>query len=125
MEQFGSDDFPIEGLFNIVLSSNEDLHKETENLSIRDGTTDEIVDFAKEKGFKNLLIIGGENTNGQFLKAGLIDEIVLSVHPLVIGNGLTLFGKSDFDVSLQLLGTKKIDNELVQLRYKVLRDKND
>ncbi|MBD3366014.1 hypothetical protein GF360_01580 [candidate division WWE3 bacterium] len=122
MEQFDSDEFPIENSFNIVLTSNEDLHKEAENLSIREGSANDIVNFARKKGFENLLIIGGENTNGQFLRADLIDEIVLSVHPLIIGQGLTLFGKSDLDVKLQLLETKEINNELVQLRYKVLKE---
>ena len=122
MESFSSDEFPIEGAFNIVLTADKNLHKETEKFSIRTGNPEEIVTFARKKGFSNLLIIGGEYTNGQFLKADLIDEIILSVHPLVIGGGLSLFGKSDFDKKLQLLGTKEINNELVQLRYKVLKN---
>jgi len=122
MEQFNSDEFPIEGAFNIVLTADKALYKETEKFSIRTGNPEEIVTFARKKGFANLLIIGGEYTNGQFLKADLIDEIILSVHPLVIGGGLTLFGKYDFDKKLQLLGTKEINNELVQLRYQVIKN---
>lgn len=120
MEQFGEDEFPIEGLHNIVLSSNEALHKQEENLTILSGTPNKVLSLAKDKGFENLLLIGGENVNGQFLQSKLINEIVLSVHPLIIGSGLSLFGRKDLDVPLELLGSKEINKELVQLRYKVL-----
>lgn len=122
MEQFGEDEFPIEGSFNIVLSNNSQLHKETENLRIMAGKPEDVIDYAKKKGYENLLIIGGANTNEQFLRSGLIDEVVLSVHPLVIGKGLNLFGDETLDVNLELIGSKEINSELVQLRYKVLKE---
>lgn len=120
MEQFG-ENFPIEGPMNIVLSSNTDLQKQDEKLIIMGGSPSDVVDMAKKKGFENLLLIGGSETNKQFLKAGLIDEIVLSVHPLVIGSGLKIFGEESLDVKLDLLGTKEINKELVQIRYKVIK----
>ena len=68
-----------------------------------------------------MLLIGGANTNQQFLEAGLIDEIVLSVHPLVIGRGLKLFGEFANQVNLQLVSTAAFNNELVQIVYKVIK----
>jgi len=120
MEQFGSD-FPIEGPLNIVLSSNEKLHKDTDNLIITKGTVKDIVSIAKNRGLEKLLLIGGSNTNMQFLQAGLVDEIVLSVHPLLIGNGLKIFGDSPLDTQLELVSAKSINNELVQIIYNVIK----
>lgn len=121
MDHFREGEFPIEGIYNIVLSTDESLHQETGKVKILEGTPSDVISFATTKGFKNLLIIGGENINKQFLKAGLIDEIVLSVHPLIIGKGLQLFGNDDYDTKLHLLDTKIINNELVQLKYEFLK----
>jgi len=118
MEQFG-EDFPIEGPLNIVLTNNTDLHKESDNLIILSASPQEIIDLAVKKGLNNLLLIGGSETNKQFIEAGLVDEIVLSVHPLVIGRGLHLFGSDPLDVNLELVSTKAINNELVQIVYEV------
>lgn len=118
MEQFG-EDFPIEGPLNVVLSSNKKLHTETDSLLITEATPEKIVNKLKEKNLNNLLLIGGSETNKQFIKANLIDEIVLSVHPLIIGKGLRLFGDEPLDIDLELVSTKAINNELVQIIYKV------
>lgn len=120
MDQFGSD-FPIADIFNIVLSKNKTLHTESETLLITDKTPEQIIEYANTHNLQKLLLIGGSETNRQFIKAGLIDEIVLSVHPLIIGEGLKLFGNDPLNVSLELLGTKDINSELVQIRYKVIK----
>jgi riboflavin biosynthesis pyrimidine reductase len=85
------------------------------------GSPKEVVAKAKSLGLENLLLIGGENTNAHFLKDGVIDEIVLSVHPLVIGKGLRLFGDDKYDTSLKLMDVRKISDELVQIRYEVVK----
>ena len=123
MEQFEGDDFPLKGPVNVVLTRNKKLHKETEKEIISDRTPREIMALAKEKGWKNLLLIGGENTNGQFLKENLIDEVVLSIHPLVIGEGLSLFGKDVFATTTKRVGTEELGEGLIQLKYKVKKDK--
>lgn len=120
MDQFG-DDFPIEGITNFVLSKNEKLHRDTQNLVITKTAPLELIDLIKKRNLMNILLIGGANTNQQFLEAGLIDEIVLSVHPLVIGRGLKLFGEFANQVNLQLVSNATFKNELVQIVYKVIK----
>lgn len=120
MEQFG-EDFPIKGPLNIVLSHNKSSHKEGESLIITSKTPTGLIKMLNDKGLKKLLLIGGSNTNKQFLQAGLVDEIILSVHPLVIGDGLRLFGNETLNTKLQLISTKPINNELVQIIYKVIK----
>jgi dihydrofolate reductase len=121
MDQFDANDFPIKGPTNIVLTNNPLLRKETKNLIIMSGTPLDVVSKAKAKGFKKLLLIGGAQTNREFIKANLIDEIVVSMHPLAIGNGLQLFGSEPLDVKLKPISTKLIKNELVQIVYKVIK----
>ena len=120
MEQFG-EDFPIEGPLNVVLSKNKELHKDEQNLIITSGTPQEVIEMLRDRGLEKVLLIGGSNTNKQFIQGGLVDILVLSVHPLIIGKGLRLFGDESLDTKLELVSTKPIDNELVQIIYKVIK----
>lgn len=119
MEQFG-EDFPIEGPTNIVLTHDKTLHRQDGNLIITEGTPTDIIQLASSKGWNNLLLIGGENLNSQFAKSNLIDEIILSVHPLAIGNGLSILGRDPLNLKLEPISTKIINNELIQIIYKVV-----
>jgi dihydrofolate reductase len=48
---------------------------------------------------------------------GLIDEIVLSIAPVILGDGIRLFGKTDAPIELSLREIRTFDKGLVQLFY--------
>lgn len=73
------------------------------------------------KDFENVVVAGGGELNGSFLKKGLIDEIYLDVEPIVLGKGIKLFGSVDIEANLELLETKKLSDSEIQLHYKVLK----
>lgn len=118
--EVSGDDFPYDCDLNIVMTRNEDLvSKSSTKVVFTNKRPHEIVELAKEKGFDNLLVIGGGKLNATFLNAKLIDEIYLSVHPKIFGDGIKLFDRGEFDVDLQFLGQKELENGLIQLHYKV------
>ncbi len=117
--QAGSD-FPYQGALNIVMTHNPELLRtETKDALFTDKTPKEVVQFCEEKGFKELMLVGGMELNTSFLKDNLINEICLSIHPLLISDGLSLVQKFDYFKDLEFLGSKQLDQGLVQLRYKV------
>jgi len=73
-------------------------------------------------GFASAVLSGGGNTNGRFAKAQAIDEIIASIYPLVLGTGLPVFGKWQVQLSLELIGTRRLGAGVIHNRYKVLRD---
>jgi dihydrofolate reductase len=81
----------------------------------------EALEILKENGFNNILITGGATLNSSFVKENLIDEIILNVESVIIGEGFPLFSSNDFDLDLKLVDVKKLPNDIVQLRYKVTR----
>jgi len=119
-EIFG-DDFPCEGAINVVMTSKKKLlnKKTPDNAIFTDRTPKGIIKLAKEKGFKKIMLIGGEKLNTSFFKQNLIDEIWLSVHPLIIGDGKLVMDKIKYFKKLRLLGIKKLKEDLVQVRYRV------
>jgi dihydrofolate reductase len=71
-----------------------------------------------EKG-KNIWLMGGGGIIASFLDAGEIDEFVISVIPVFIGEGIPLIAPRHRTVPLKLLSTKKFSDGVVKLHYEV------
>ena len=81
----------------------------------------EIVDFVrelKEKKGKNIWLFGGGEIIQQLLQENLIDEMMLAVHPILLGRGLPLFRELDERKKFRLSDTITYPTGLVQLIYK-------
>ena len=72
-------------------------------------------------GVKHIYVDGG-NTIQRFLSAGLVDELTLTLIPILLGSGIPLFGSLKSDVKLSCLNTKRYDCGIVQMHYRVEHD---
>ena len=82
---------------------------------------DEAVARLEDEGAQGVYVDGGATVRA-FLAAGLIDSIVLTRVPFLIGQGIPLFGDLGGDVQLIHEGTVASGNGFVQSRYRVLHD---
>lgn len=73
----------------------------------------------EEEGAQHLYIDGGV-TIQRFLAAGLINELTLTVIPILLGEGLPLFGSLEKDIPLTPISSRTYDFGFVQLKYAVL-----
>jgi dihydrofolate reductase len=71
-----------------------------------------------EQGEEIFVMGGGELANSLF-EAKLIDEIGLSIHPVLLGSGIPLFLDMDRQVDLELLECKSFKNGCVVITYRV------
>jgi dihydrofolate reductase len=76
-------------------------------------------DLNAAAGERDVWVIGGGNVASQFADEGLLDEIHLTVVPVVLGAGRPLFDRRLPGGALQLLGTSTFANGMVELRYAV------
>jgi dihydrofolate reductase len=81
------------------------------------GNLTEILNQIHEKGFYRLYIDGG-TTIRNFLKEDLIDEMVLTTFPILLGGGSSLFSTLPHELKFELIGTKTYLNEITQSHYK-------
>jgi len=79
-----------------------------------------LVDKLRNSGVQHLYIDGGKTIQG-FLNAGLIDEMIITRIPVLIGSGIPLFGTLDDDKKLHHIKTTSFANGLVQSKYEVLK----
>ena len=81
------------------------------------GTLTEILEKIHAKGFKRLYIDGG-TTIRNFLKEDLIDEMVITKIPILLGGGSSLFTELPNELKFELIGTKTYLNQITQNHYK-------
>jgi dihydrofolate reductase len=82
--------------------------------------TDAVAEVARLKAAPDFdMGVGGPTTAATFLQAGLIDEVRLYVHPVILGAGTPFFPRLDDRVGLQLMETRHFDSGVVYLRYGV------
>jgi dihydrofolate reductase len=82
------------------------------------GTPAEIVSRLAAGGAKHLYIDGGI-TIQQFLRAGLIQRLIITRVPVLIGEGIPLFSSLRHDIRLRHIGTKHYPSGLVSSEYEV------
>ncbi|HZP11362.1 MAG TPA: dihydrofolate reductase family protein [Nevskiaceae bacterium] len=73
------------------------------------------------EGVKHAWLFGGSNVCGQFAQRGLIDDVMIAVHPIALGQGIPLFRDLVHDVKLKLKDSRNYDTGLVMLHYQVVR----
>lgn len=73
----------------------------------------------KEQPGKDIWLYGGASLTDTLMQAGLVDELWLSVHPLLLGSGKPLFRPQDTRTPLTLQESKTYDTGLVSLWYKI------
>jgi dihydrofolate reductase len=72
-------------------------------------------------GERNLWIVGGGNVASQFADEGLLDEVLVTIVPVVLGAGKSLFAHRLPGGEMQLMGTRVFDTGMVELRYEIRR----
>lgn len=89
-----------------------------ERLEQMSGEPAQIVERLAASGAKHVYVDGGITVQ-QFLRAGLIQRITITRVPVLIGEGIPLFGMLQRDVKLRHLGTRQYKSGLVTSDYEV------
>jgi len=69
---------------------------------------------------ENIWLVGGTKIIESFLKLGVVDEIIITKIPVLLGKGIPLFKNIENETKLELIKTEKYD-QLIDLHYKVLK----
>lgn len=77
------------------------------------------VEEIRNKEGRDIWLFGGAKLVEAFIKENLISELLLSVHPVILGSGKPLFTNIKERVNLLLLGSEQFSSGLVQLRYAI------
>jgi dihydrofolate reductase len=73
----------------------------------------------KSRPGKNICLLGGGELAQPLIAAGVVDEIGLNVHPILLGSGTPLFRDAGHRVRLELTESRTIDGGCVFMNYRV------
>lgn len=114
----------LPGRLNLILSLDPEKYKSLEKpgeLEFMKAPPEEVVKYLEKKGYESAILGGGARTNSFFLKAGLVDEIYITVEPKIFGVGMNFTESEDLNLDLELIEAREIGDNAVQLKYKVIK----
>ena len=106
---------PVVVLSSTLTQLSDDVPQSVE---LRACSPTELVEELQQSGVKHLYIDGGKTVQG-FLSADLIQEIIITRIPVLIGTGIPLFGPVEKDLKLRHIETRVFAGGFVQSKYEV------
>jgi dihydrofolate reductase len=88
------------------------------NTSFYTGNLKDLILKLKTEQGKDIFIDGGAEIVNQLLKENLIDEFIISIIPILVGDGIKLFKDGRPEQQLELISSKQFEKGLMQLHYK-------
>ena len=117
LKDWSKNDLPTFVLSHRSLDLPEEKFKNVERI---EGQPVEILENLKKRGFSSIYIDGGKVIT-EFIDHSLIDEMIITTIPVLLGKGIPLFGHLNDEIRLQLLSTVDFKDGFVQSSYKVLK----
>ena len=113
-------DWPYEGKRVVVLSNtmNEPPEKVRDKVELYSGSINRLVEQLKSENCQRLYIDGGRTIQA-FLREGLITDLAITRIPILLGEGLPLFGATGGDIKLRHLKTASYPSGFVTSTYEI------
>lgn len=113
----GFEEWPYKGKKVIVLSNTlKVVRKEAELFC---GQLPDLLSKLHSENIRHIWVDGGI-TASKFLETGLVDELTISIIPMVLGSGIPLFSIMNKEHKCQLVSTQPYPSGLVQLKYEMI-----
>jgi len=113
-DQFSFNDF--KGATKVIISKR---NLRLDNDYILASSPKVALEILKGNGFTKVLLAGGSELNTSFIKSGLINEVILNIDSVMIGEGIPIFSANKFEFNMKILKICKISSNIVQIHYKI------
>lgn len=110
-------EFPQSTMFDNCYIITRKKQENTNKLTFYNGDIEKLVAKLKSKPGKNIFCDGGSEIVNLLMKKNLIDEYIISIIPIILGDGIRLFKQKLEDFKINLKNCVNFDSGLVQLHY--------
>lgn len=107
--------FPYEGKERYVFTHSS---LEDKNVISTDEAPAKFIERMKRNKGGKMWVVGGGELIHSFLKEKLVDEIIITIAPSIIGRGIPLFKEGGYSLDLNLIGIQQF-NQFAELHYEV------
>ena len=105
----------------VVVLTTRNLESNLPTVEFYSGDLIELVHNQLKPKFKNIWMVGGPSLTKDFLIADLVDEIVLTILPVILGEGLLFFDYIGQEIPLHLKEVTAYKEGIVELIYQILK----
>ncbi len=112
-------DWPYDKSKTYIITKDASYITKTANTCIHNSIDESTIELFKTNTAKNIWVVGGGEIITAFLNLHAISEVTLSIIPILLGEGIRLFGDGLNETSLELLKTEPFDTGIVNLTYKI------
>lgn len=105
----------------VIVLSNRSLSSNRKSVQFYSGDLSKLVNERLKLQHKNIWMVGGSVLTKEFLRLSLADEIVMSIVPVLLGDGSLFFDFIGKEQRLLLKDSKAYKNGMVELTYAVKR----
>jgi dihydrofolate reductase len=102
-----------------VLTHDTSAKPAQSNVVFTDKNPQGISAMLQSQGYSEAVVIGGTTTVSEFMKAGVVNELILIVEPVLFGTGLPILKDVDHEYRMSLNDVKKLNDHTVQLHYQL------
>ena len=121
-ESLAFDEWPYPERQVVVFTRGGDLRIASPNTAATARAPADVVAELRARSGKDLWLAGGGTIIAAALDAGLIDDVIVSIHPLLLGGGIPLAAPPAARTSLALVGERCYPSGLVQVSYRADRN---
>jgi len=110
-------EWPYKGINSYIISSNTNLNILSPDTFLLNTDIEDFIKKLKLTGEKSIWLVGGGQLVSYFLNQNLIDKIILSVAPVILGEGIALFDSKTLETQWELENVEKFNTGIVSLTY--------
>ncbi len=100
-----------------IVLTNRNLQKHNPNIEFYSGDLNTFVYDRLMPNYNNVWVAGGANLTNNLIRQKLADELIISILPIILGDGLLFFNTLGQEQTLHLKDTKAYKNGMVELCY--------
>ncbi len=105
----------------VMVLTHRDLQDDRESVTFYAGDLEDLVNSQLKPAYKNIWMVGGAMLAKEFIRLELVDEIIMSIIPVLLGDGTLFFDYIEKEEKLHLKDVTAYKDGMVELCYEVKR----
>lgn len=105
----------------VFVVTSQQLESNRPSVQFFSGDLESFVRETLSAQYSNIWMVGGANLTRQFIRGNLGDEIVITILPILLGDGIPFFNEINKEVQLHLKDVKGYKNGLVEMHYEIIK----
>ena len=111
-------EWPYADCKTYIITSDQDYKTTTPNTQAVNELDESFINSIKESAQKDIWIFGGGKLITEFLNMNAIDEMLLTIIPVILGSGIPLFPDNPRETNFELINSESFDTGIVNLTYR-------